>query len=171
MIDETRARELAEKGLSDDDVPLGSARELREGWFFPSVSGASVGSHGVIVNKETGRLFRLGSAFPIERDLDMYDRGYQSDAYDLVIVAVRDLEATVRWLKKLGPTVVEPTEEYGTVWRIARAVTERELRERLARLPCVFPGMRLYLKLEVLEEARAGRWCEFDLEASRQGQP
>ncbi len=162
MIDETRARELAEKGLSEDDVSLGSARELREGWFFPSVSGASVGSHGVIVNKETGRLFRLGSAFSIERDLDMYDRGYQADEYDLVIVAVRDPEATMRVIMKLGPTEVEVTEEYGTVWRIARAVTERELRERIERLPCVFPGMRLYLKLEVLEEARRERWCEFE---------
>lgn len=80
----------------------GSARGLRERWFFPFVGGTSV-----------GRLFRLGSAFPVERDLDMYDRGYRADAYDLVTVAVRDLEATERVIVKLGPTEVEVTEEYG----------------------------------------------------------
>lgn len=53
MIDETRARELAENALPEHHVTLGPARELREGCFFPFVGGTSVGSQGVIVNKET----------------------------------------------------------------------------------------------------------------------
>lgn len=163
MIDQTRARELAEKALPEDDVALGPARELREGWFFPFVGGTSVGSQGVIVNKATGRPFQLGSAFPVERDLAMYDRGYQADEYDLVIVAVHDLEATVRVILKLGPTEVEVTEEGGTVWRVAKAIPAREIRRRLGRLPCMFRGMRLYLTLELLEEAKAGRWFGFEV--------
>jgi hypothetical protein len=35
MIDEARARELGKAAFDSDDVVLGDARELNEGWFFP----------------------------------------------------------------------------------------------------------------------------------------
>lgn len=161
MIDEVQARQLAERSCTSDDVSLGPARELREGWFFPWRT-ARVGCSGVIVNKRTGRLLHLGSAFPVERDLAMYDRGYQFDTYDLVIVAVHDREATCRAIAKLHPTVVEPTYEHGQVWRVPKPIPERDLRSRLEKLPCVFPAMTLYHHLEVLEEVRRERWFEFE---------
>ena len=160
MIDESQARSLAEKAVTDDDVSLGPAQELREGWFFPWQT-AQVGCNGTIVNKATGRLHHLGSAFPVERDLAMYDRGYQFESYDLVIVAIRDLEATRRAVAKLHPSVIEPTYEHGQVWRVPKEIPARELWKRLERLPCVFPAMSLYFVLELLEEARRERWFEF----------
>lgn len=45
---------------------------------------------------------------------------------------------------------------------MAKAIPVTEVRKRLERLPCVFRGMRLYFKLEVLEETKAERWCEFE---------
>ena len=161
MIDEAQARRLAEKAITHEDVSLGPAEELRQGWFFPWRT-ARVGCKGVIVNKKTGRILHLGSAFSVERDLAMYDRGYQFDTYDLVIVAVHDLEATCRALTKLRPTVVEPTYEHGQVWRIPKPIAARDLRSRLEKLPCIFPAMGLYFHLEVLEESRREGWFEFE---------
>lgn len=96
MIDRTHAGTLAQATLNKGDgITLGEVRELREGWFFPyRAEQLMSGSQGVIVNKRTGRIFNLGSAFPVERDLVLYDRGYQSSLYDLVILAVHDLSAT-----------------------------------------------------------------------------
>ena len=79
------------------------------------------------MNKETGKLYQLGSAFPIERDLDLYDRGYQFERYDLVVLAVQDPVTTLDALVGLGLSVVEPTYENGTVWRVPRRLTRAEL--------------------------------------------
>ncbi|MBX3192697.1 MAG: hypothetical protein KF819_37280 [Labilithrix sp.] len=86
MIDEEQARQLAQAAITFDDVALGVAREIEQGWFFRWAT-PRIGCNGVIVNKKTGRLFHLGSAFPVERDLALYDRGYQFKTYDLVITA------------------------------------------------------------------------------------
>ena len=160
MIDEARARELAEAEPKHRDAILGEARELREGWFFPYRM-APPGSQGVIINKKTGKPFHLGSAFPAERDLTLYDRGYQFHNYDLVILTVRDRKASVRTLRTLNFGTVEPTYENGVVWRIRRALTEAEIRKRLKKLPCVFTG-GLYFQLELLEEAREAGWFTFE---------
>jgi len=34
--------------------------------------------------------------------------------------------------------------------------------KRLDKLPCIFPALRLYFNLEVLEEARREGWFEFE---------
>jgi hypothetical protein len=105
MLDQSAARELAQRdvpeGLAIDDS---SGHELKHGWFFPyrSVSEPCAGSNGVIVNKATGKLFHLGSAFPAERDLELYDRGYQFERYDLVVLEVRDLHAAVEAFLKVN---------------------------------------------------------------------
>lgn len=133
MIDELAARKLAEGALEQDDIGLGDSRELQEGWFFPYRTGR-VGCNGVIVSKRTGRLFHLGSAFAVERDLALYDAGYQSEQYDLVVLAIHDLDATRRVVGKLPLQVVEPTYEHGQVWRVPRTMTDLERWRRLEKL-------------------------------------
>lgn len=166
MIDRTKARELAmpslSKGLELDDARV---RELSEGWFFPfrCTGEHMAGSQGVIVNKRTGALFTLGSAFPVERDLRLYDKGYQFNRYDLVITGVRDRERALDVLESIGLSVVEPTFEHGTVWRIPRPLTRAELRQRLASLPCVFADAPLYAVAEDLERARNSDVMAFEL--------
>jgi len=148
MLEESEARKLAEAA-----IPLvisGAARELRTGWFFPY---NEIGSQGAIVHKESGRVHQLGSAFSVERDLALYDRGWQSDRYDLAIHAIHDLRATRRAVGRLPLHRIEPT---------SRPMTDLERWTRLDQLPCVFPAVRLYFHFEVLEEARAQRWFDFE---------
>lgn len=142
---------------------LGTARELKEGWYFPFQSTASTaGCNGVIVNKRSGKLFHLGSAFPPERDLALYDRGYQFECYDLVILSVRDREQTLGTLGKLRLKVVEPEEAHGVVWRIPRDMTKTELAALLESLPCTVAGVSLYFVVEVLEDAKRSGWFTFE---------
>lgn len=163
MLDETTAREAASASpMLRDGISLGSARESREGWYFPFVSNEAAGCNGVIVNKRSGKLFHLGSAFPAERDLALYDQGYQFERYDLVISAVRDREQTLARLRALHLQVVEPNEEDGVVWKIPREMTNAELSRMLDRLPCVVPAISLYFVAEALESALRARWFTFE---------
>jgi hypothetical protein len=165
MLDRESARRIASAVpaahvVIDDN----GVRELRHGWFFPyrAVSAPVAGSNGLIVNKQTGKIYQLGSAFPVERDLELYDRGYQFERYDLVVLAVLDPVTTLDTLVALGVSVVEPTYEHGTVWRVPRRLSRAELSERLKKLPCVFGEMRLYASLEILESARARGTFRFE---------
>jgi hypothetical protein len=145
-----------------EGIAVGATRELREGWYFPFLSNDVVGCNGVIVNKRSGKLFHLGSAFPPERDLALYDQGYQFERYDLVISTVRDRERTLTALRDLRLSVVEPKDEDGVVWKIPREMTNTELSRMLDRLPCVVPDSRLYFVAEVLENARRAGWFTFE---------
>ena len=137
-LDRDAASKRALSDLPDGlDLDLGEVQELREGWFFPYRARNAepiVGSQGVVVNKRTGRLLHLGSAFPVERDLEMYERGYHSEVYDLVIREVADLGKTLDLLEKLRLTVVEPEFESGQVWRVH--VFSRERNSNSAFLQC-----------------------------------
>jgi hypothetical protein len=128
-----------------EGMSLGDARELNDGWYFPFRSRERMGGcNGVIVNKRSGKLFHLGSAFPPNRDLDLYDRGYQFDCYDLTILSVRDRAQTLNALSELRLSVVENA-------------------QKLDQLPCVVPAVRLYFVAEVLENARRAGWFTFEI--------
>jgi hypothetical protein len=139
--------------------------ELEHGWYFAWTYDEPVlgGSHGIAVNKETGRTLEFGSRFPVERDLRLYDRGMDAERHDLVVVEVADLDESVAVLQRLGPSIVELSYEAGTVWRIPRGLTEDEIRISLAQLPAIFPDLQLYSVFEVVEGARSSGCCEIKL--------
>jgi hypothetical protein len=164
MVSEARARELADeftRGTSRKLAP--TVTELAKGWYFAWEYDGSVGSHGLAVNKETGRVFVFGSAFPVERDLRMYDRGMDAERHDVVILEVANLKKTLAMLRRLAPTVVRFSYEHGTVWRIPRRLSEDELRARLTKLPAIFPDMPLYFDFEAVDKARSSRFCVLDV--------
>jgi hypothetical protein len=161
VLSEARAREIAEEhagssGLSPNVI------ETERGWFF-GWGEVLFGSKGLVVNKETGHVYVLGSAFSLERDLQMYDRGMDANRHDLVILEIADLDATVAFLVRLCPTVIDLSYEAGTVWRIPRPMTEDEIRAHLTNLPAIFPQIGLYFVFEAVEDARAGGFCVMDV--------
>jgi len=91
MIEEPAARELAKVALESDEVVLGDARELREGWFFPCIAKKNRLLVGVVINKTTGRDLLTMSIYPLERTLELYHLGYQFLEYDVVIADGRRL--------------------------------------------------------------------------------
>jgi hypothetical protein len=162
MIECHAARALAQKAVKRAIDPE-RFTETREGWYFPYSPDANlIGSKGVIVHKRTGRAFVLGSAFTVERDIRAFDEGFQFKIYDLVILEIMDRQRTVDTLAAVGPPVVTPEYEYGTVWRIPRGLSKKEIELRLAKLPVVFPEVPLYFCVEALQEARDNRWFRFE---------
>lgn len=97
MVGEAEARGLAKAELDreGDEVVLGPARELEQGWLFPVIAKKTRAFPSVIVNKRDGRVLHLLHDSPLERDPVLYDRGYQFDVYDLVVHGIDDLDATV----------------------------------------------------------------------------
>lgn len=169
MLTQPAARELALRAKDTPpnlEIDDSRARELRTGWFFPyrsTTADVVLGTHGLVVNKSTGHIFYLGSAFPVERDLALYDKGYQFARYDLVITKIANIERALDALEKLKLSTLEPRYEHRTVWRIPRMLTRAEIRARLEILPRVFAAVDLYSCAEVLEEIRGSGPFEFEL--------
>jgi hypothetical protein len=167
MLSRSDALEVAQKSAQDGVfVREEDAQELSNGWYFPwhLPNGETlVGSHGVIVNKESGRCFSLGSAFTVDRDLRAYEAGYESLNYDIKLTKVHDRRLTLDFLEELGITVVEPELAHGTVWRIPRRLSREELGKLLEDLPRTFPNVMVYFRIEAIERVRADGCCEFDL--------
>ena len=160
MIDEPRARELAIGAFDAQQVVLGGARELTDGWFFPAVAKGRDLYTGVIVNKETGRCLRVRVHTPLDKDPTLYDRGYQYDSYDLVVLAIGDLDQTVRVVMDLHVVTLDTYYKNDRVYRVGRGLTEAEVRERLSKLPCVLSGPFMY-RIDRLEHAREAGWMSF----------
>jgi hypothetical protein len=93
-------------------------------------------------------------------DLTLYDRGYQFDRYDLVVLTVDNLDETVRVLHALHMVTMDTYYKNDRVYRVGRGFTEAEVRERLSRLPCVFSGQFVF-RIEKLEQAREAGWFSF----------
>ncbi|ORA21240.1 hypothetical protein [Mycobacterium aquaticum] len=160
MIDEPQARELAIAAFDAQQVVLGGARELSDGWFFPSVTKGPDLFTGVIVNKQTGRTLRVRAHTPLDNDPTLYDRGYQYDSYDLVVLSIGDLEQTVRVVMALHVVTVDTYYKNDRVYRVGRALTEAEVRERLSKLPCVLSGAFMF-HIDKLERAREAGWMSY----------
>jgi hypothetical protein len=132
---------------------------LNDGWFSPCVTKGRDLFTGVIVNKETGRPLRVMRQSPMGDDLNLCDRGYHFDNYDLVL-SVKNVDETVRVLHDLHEITVDTYFKDDRVYRVGRRLTEAEVRERLSRLPCVFSG-RFSLGIDKLEHVREAGWFSF----------
>jgi hypothetical protein len=167
MLSRAEALRIAQREATDQvSVREQDARELSNGWYFPwHLPGGEnlVGSHGIIVHKETGRCFPLGSAYPADRDLRAYEAGFVSPNYDIKLTSVAHREPTLDFLQELGITVVEPELAHGTVWRIPRTLSRDELGTLLQDLPHTFRNVMVYFGIEAIERARADGCCEFEL--------
>jgi len=168
MIDRQLALEIATRDLPKDCVlEAREAQELPSGWYFPYRSAPVRRYAGVIINKRTGKAFRLGSYFPLQTGLSLYERGYQFETYDLVIVEVADLERTILALQTLWIGVDELEYESGIVWHTLRLFTPDELRSRLSKLPTVFGDLGFSSTAESLEQARESGVFIFEVHESR----
>ena len=73
--------------------------------------------HGLVVNKETGRVFVVGSRFSsVERDLQRYDLRMDAEKHDLVILEIADFDATVAFLQRQAQLCPHDEEEAHPDW-------------------------------------------------------
>lgn len=168
MVDEAEARALGTAALTEDvgAAVLGPSHTLDQGWYFPVIAKRSMAVAGVIVNADTGRALQVLAGSSLERDPSLYDRGFQFEAYDVVVLAVANLDETVRAMLGLGERVVDVYYRNDRVYRVGRMLTEDEVRKRLSVLPAVFTGSPAY-RLDQLDAALRAGWFEYRLFESR----
>jgi hypothetical protein len=150
------ARRSQEHSYLDLTAP---PREIRSGWYFQPRRGLT-GVGGIVVNKATGRVLALGTAFGVERDLRFYDKGYQAERYDLVVVAVHNMDLAIEHLLAIELDLGDRGRDTSGS-PISHRVEEALLRDRLADLPCGFENQHLYFRLEVLEQVEQDRSFDF----------
>jgi hypothetical protein len=165
MLDEAEARISAVAEMRG--MLLGAARELRNGWYFgPPDLGphqVMVGFGGVIVNKQTGFPYTLGSMVARETVCRLYDLGFQASGYDITIVRIADRSMVARVLYAIGVQIIEESFEHETHWKIPRRMTYEEVDAKLAHLPCTFTKVATYFGAEALQEARERGFFDFTL--------
>jgi hypothetical protein len=171
VLDRCVAQSIVERCVPvGRSVNFDEVQELRDGWFFAlQTPKSSIGaSAGLVVNKNTGKTLEVGLGGRLAHDLELYDKGYQFEMYDLVVLEVCDLEHTLDILADLGICVIEPEFEHGVVWRVPRALTRGQLGRRLRRIPCIFERVNLRHRAERLEEARQTGYFRFEALENRQ---
>lgn len=174
MISFEEAKRIAIAKIGPDCALVDSATlEKPYGWYFLGQSRAYletgdigkmlVGSGGFIVERDSGRVFVFGSAYPRERWIANYERGFKYDRYDLNVVAVSDFRMAVGLLQRLGMQYVIPEEENGTTWMVPQNFTQDRIREKLARLPCVFANQAFWHRVDIFDEIDASGCCRYEL--------
>ncbi len=172
MIPFQDAREIALAKIGGDCALVDSATiEKPYGWFFYHQSREYIktgdirhmlcGSCGFIVERTNGRVFMFGSAYPREKWIADYERGFKYERYDLTILTVTDFEQTLSLLERLGSKYVLPSE------LAPHCYGRGELREMLRRLPCTLTNQVFWHRVDVFDEIDASGCCKYELREHR----
>lgn len=166
MINKQQAIDLIRKELDDDmDIILDLIIEKEYGWVIYSQSkqyiksknanDMFIGSGGTLVEKSTGNKFEFGSAYSLEQNLKIYEKGYlKYDNWDLIVTRVNDLQRTIYALMKLGISYVVPEEAYGATWKVPQSYSKKQFKTKLSNLPVRFNLGNIYFQYDDIESIK-----------------
>lgn len=174
VISFAEAKQIALAKIGPDCGLIETATmEKPYGWYFYAQSRAFIetgdfmemhcGSCGFIVERADGRVFQFGSAFPLEKWIADYEKGFKYDRYDLTILAVSDLAVATELLERLYLHYVVPEEENGTVWMIPQYYTRDQIQTKLTQLPFTFANQAFWHVADVFDEIAASGACKYEL--------
>ncbi|MGH1336854.1 MAG: hypothetical protein ACRBFS_12080 [Aureispira sp.] len=155
------------------DVEIGIL-EKRTFWYIPFIEkriDTQVGffgvKKGIIVNKESGNFFELGSGYATEDWIWGYELGFTDEHIDFTITKIKDQELAIKHLDQLGPQYLQyKVEEEYDVNDIKYYSTE-EIRAKISNLPCTFKSQNFTIKLWVLQEIMETNSFEYYLQKSK----
>src|SRR5215204_5740641 len=115
MISFEEAKKIALNNISSDcDILPNSIIEKSYGWYFNfqskkfiesgNILDMLIGSGGFIVEKDSGKVVQFGSAYSLEKNFEIYEKGFLRKNLDLVITKVFDSSECVRLLNRLSMT-------------------------------------------------------------------
>lgn len=122
-----------------------------------------VGSGGFLVEKENGNVVEFGSAYSVEKNFQTYEQDFSGKNFDLIITKVFDLRETVRLLNRLQMTCVEPEFEHGTSWKIPKIYNQKQIKEAISKLPCVFKKQNFYFRFDEFQNIDKSKCFEYEL--------
>lgn len=125
-----------------------------------------IGQGSILVEKATGRLIHLSSAFSDEQHRAMYEGGcFRFVNPDIVITAVDDIDKAAGLLAALDMCWVVPEVVCGDTFRIPQDYTAEQLRAHLCSLPCRFHmGSHLYWRWSAFQKLEHSGCIRFSLE-------
>lgn len=168
------ALKLAEQHIGCDMVVLADTVSEREfGFHFHTDSKRHqetgrwedllCGSCGVLVERATGEVHDLGSAFGIDYWFEAYRRGLHRPL-TVVITKVFDRQRAAEALHRLQMTYVIPEEAYGETWVIPQPYTLKDFRKAFDALPARYENQNLIFRLHDIERIESERDVEITLE-------
>ena len=173
----SEALEIAEASLSADLVLVPhTGRECEFGFYFATdtkqhsssgrIEDLQVGSCGVLVDRRTGEVHSLGSAFNVEYWLKAYQRGLYKPL-SILVTKVFDLGRAAESLLRLQLTETKREKSDGDTWPFPQLLTLKELRERLGKLPAKFENQNLIFRLHEIERIETERDLTMEILAER----
>jgi hypothetical protein len=130
-------------------VPGATTVERPTCWFFPV---GFIGSVGVVVDKVTGKLTPLGSAYSLDDWLWGYEAGFLVAPVTLRVTSVVELEPTLHVLQSCVRGEFR--------WRYE---LRSWLKERLQSLPAEFPEQDLQMAFPSFRAASQSGWFTYEL--------
>jgi hypothetical protein len=168
------AKKLAEAHISEDMVLLDDqSRECEFGFYFATDSrkhqntgrfeNLLIGSWGVLVDRETGEVHDLSSAFDLEYWFEAYRR-HLHVPNTVVVKKVKDQKRAVDALYRLQMTYVIPEQAHGEIWKIPKQYSPKSIKDAINDLPVCFENQDLIFRLREIETIEAGHDLEIILE-------
>lgn len=176
-MDVNEALKLAERHIDCDMVVLAETVSEREfGFHFHTDSKRHretgrwedllVGSCGVLVERATGEVHDLGSAFGVDYWFEAYRRGLHRPL-TVVVTKVLDRQRAAEALHRLRMTYVIPEEAYGETWVIPQFFGLKDIRKSFDALPARYENQNLISQLHEIERIESERDIEITLEPFR----
>ena len=127
-----------------------------------------IGSGGVLVLKESGKAIQFGSAYSVEKNLEIYESGYlDHDNWDIVVTSVVDERESVDRILALGATYIVPEEESGIVWKVPKTYSPERLQELLRNPPVRLNIGQIYFNFDVVEGLKKQHHFDYRIEPNQ----
>ena len=128
----------------------------------PPVIGGGGGPNAYLVSKATGDMVKaVGHRASLEDQFLGFEFGIAIGHYDLVISAVRNMEATVEIVDSIGLQYHHPETEHGRTYRISKRFSREMIASRLDTLPATFRNQQLSMRGRHFEQLRDANCCDF----------
>ena len=175
----TEALDFAERHVEPGTVVVADTiRETKFGFYFHTTSeryvktqdvlDLPVGSCGVLVDRRTGDVHDLGSAFGVDYWLEAYDRGLHLPI-DVIVTRVGDRQRAASALERLQMSYVIPEVAHGDTWTIPRHYNHKDFIRAFDSLPARFESQRLIFSMHELDEIADDSDVTIELEPHRDG--
>ena len=109
-----------------------------------------IGSCGVLVDRETGAVHDLGSAFDLEYWLEAYDRGLHLPM-DVIVLSVGDRQRAASALGRLQMSYVVPEVAHGETWTIPNHYNQKDFIRAFDSLPARFEAQGLIFRMHEID--------------------
>lgn len=160
MIDISQAMKILKKKLPDEyTIVRDETIEKDYGWVFfiqskdylitKKAGDLIFGNGGYLIEKATGKLYKLPSCYSYEINLLIYELGYfKYEEWDLEIIKVTDKRKAINIIYELDLSYTLEEKISGIIWKTPRDYDRKIIQSKLNDLPTRFNLGNIYSQWE-----------------------